>query len=67
MIVAMYEHKVYVQGVIWQINSFDQWGVELGKQLAQVVQKELDDRKIADHHDSSTHGLLDFYIKRGQD
>ncbi|HHJ13521.1 MAG TPA: glucose-6-phosphate isomerase, partial [Gammaproteobacteria bacterium] len=41
MLIAMYEHKVFVQGVVWQINSFDQWGVELGKQLAQVVQKEL--------------------------
>jgi glucose-6-phosphate isomerase len=67
MLIAMYEHKVYVQGIIWQINSFDQWGVELGKQLAQVVQKELDDREIADHHDSSTKGLLNFYLKRGQD
>ncbi|VAW76916.1 Glucose-6-phosphate isomerase [hydrothermal vent metagenome] len=67
MLVAMYEHKVYVQGVVWQINSYDQWGVELGKQLAQVVQKELNDGKVADHHDSSTRGLLDFYLKRGQD
>ncbi len=67
MLVAMYEHKVFVQGVIWQINSFDQWGVELGKQLAQVVQRELDAGKVAEHHDSSTRGLLDFYLKRGQD
>jgi len=67
MLVAMYEHKVFVQGIIWQINSFDQWGVELGKQLAQVVQKELDAGKSAEHHDSSTHGLLDFFLEGGQD
>ncbi len=67
MLLAMYEHKVFVQGIVWQINSFDQWGVELGKQLAQVVQKELDAGHVAEHHDSSTRGLLDFYLKRGQD
>jgi len=67
MLVALYEHKVFVQGIIWQINSFDQWGVELGKQLAQVVQKELDGGKVAEHHDSSTRGLLDFYLHREQD
>ena len=67
MLVAMYEHKVFVQGVIWQINSFDQWGVELGKQLAQVLQEELDAGQSAAHHDSSTRGLLDFYLQHGQD
>jgi len=66
MLVAMYEHKVFVQGIIWQINSFDQWGVELGKQLAQTIQRELSEGKAADHHDSSTCGLLDFYLHREQ-
>ncbi len=66
MLVVMYEHKVFVQGIVWQINSFDQWGVELGKQLAQVVQKELDEGRIAGHHDSSTRGLLSFYLQRGK-
>ncbi|HHJ13168.1 MAG TPA: glucose-6-phosphate isomerase, partial [Gammaproteobacteria bacterium] len=67
MLIAMYEHKVFVQGVVWQINSFDQWGVELGKQLAQVVQKELAGGEVASQHDSSTRSLLDFYLKAGQD
>ncbi len=54
---ALYEHKVFVQGVIWQINSFDQWGVELGKQLADQIQLDLH-REKPGHHDSSTEGLM---------
>eukprot|EP00042_Codosiga_hollandica_P055754 m.787995 g.787995 ORF g.787995 m.787995 type:complete len:568 (-) comp59189_c0_seq9:192-1895(-) len=61
-LIAMYEHKIFVQGWIWNINSFDQWGVELGKQLAQVIQKELDAPGPVSSHDSSTNGLLN-YIK----
>jgi glucose-6-phosphate isomerase len=62
-LIAMYEHKVFVQGIIWNINSFDQWGVELGKQLSQEILKELDNNNEVDTHDSSTNGLLNFYLK----
>jgi len=60
-LIALYEHKIFTQGIIWNINSFDQWGVELGKQLAQVIQPELTgpDRVFA--HDSSTNGLINYY------
>jgi len=61
MLIALYEHKIFVQGIVWQINSFDQWGVELGKQLATVIQKELDSQAITQDHDSSTLGLLGFF------
>ncbi len=61
MLIAMYEHKIFVQGVIWDINSFDQWGVELGKELAMNIQSELDDNKPVTGHDSSTNGLINFY------
>lgn len=57
-IIALYEHKIFVQGVIWNINSFDQWGVELGKILAKKILGELKDGKVAVHHDSSTNRLL---------
>lgn len=56
-LIALYEHKVFVQGVIWKINSFDQWGVELGKQLAQQIKLDLH-RTHPGHHDSSTEGLM---------
>jgi glucose-6-phosphate isomerase len=60
-LIAMYEHKIFVQGVIWNIFSFDQWGVELGKQLANNILPELkDDRQIASH-DSSTNGLINAF------
>jgi len=57
-LIAMYEHKIFVQGVIWNILSFDQWGVELGKQLANQILPELADDKAVDGHDSSTNGLI---------
>jgi glucose-6-phosphate isomerase len=57
-LIAMYEHKIFVQGVIWNIFSFDQWGVELGKQLAQKILPELEDQAPAGSHDSSTTGLI---------
>jgi glucose-6-phosphate isomerase len=60
-IIAMYEHKIFVQGVILNIFSFDQWGVELGKQLATKIQPELKDDKPIDTHDSSTKGLINAY------
>lgn len=64
MLVALYEHKVFVQGVIWNINSFDQWGVELGKQLARTILPELDSTATADTHDNSTNGLINYYKSR---
>ena len=57
-LIAMYEHKIFVQGVIWNIFSFDQWGVELGKQLAKKILPELKDNKPVSSHDSSTNGLI---------
>jgi glucose-6-phosphate isomerase len=60
-LVALYEHKVFVQGVIWNINSFDQMGVELGKQLARVIQPQLKGDDPAIDHDSSTNGLIAYY------
>ena len=60
-LVAMYEHKVYTQGVIWGINSFDQWGVELGKVLAKKILPELVDGASVVSHDSSTNGLINMF------
>ena len=60
-LIALYEHKIFVQGVIWDINSFDQWGVELGKQLAQVILPELTAAVPIGSHDSSTAGLIKHY------
>jgi glucose-6-phosphate isomerase len=57
-LIAMYEHKIFVQGVIWNIFSFDQWGVELGKQLAKEILPQLMDDQLVDSHDSSTNGLI---------
>ena len=60
-IIALYEHKIFVQGIIWNINSFDQWGVELGKQLASGILQELEDNDTINAHDSSTNGLINYY------
>ncbi|MEW6441207.1 MAG: glucose-6-phosphate isomerase [bacterium] len=60
-LIAMYEHKIFAQGVIWNIFSFDQWGVELGKQLANKVLRELEDDKEVTSHDSSTNGLINSF------
>ncbi len=60
-LIAMYEHKIFVQGVIWNIYSFDQWGVQLGKQLANKILPELQDDKGVTSHDSSTNGLINLY------
>lgn len=62
-LVAMYEHKIFVQGKIWNINSFDQWGVELGKQLASKILPELMDNSQVSSHDTSTNGLINAYKK----
>jgi glucose-6-phosphate isomerase len=61
---AMYEHKIFVQGIIWNINSFDQWGVELGKQLAKVILPELQKPGKITSHDSSTNGLINTFKER---
>uniref|UniRef100_A0A8D0CHV8 Glucose-6-phosphate isomerase n=1 Tax=Scleropages formosus TaxID=113540 RepID=A0A8D0CHV8_SCLFO len=63
ILIAMYEHKIFVQGFMWQINSFDQWGVELGKQLAKKIEAELKDAAEVTSHDSSTNGLINFIKK----
>jgi glucose-6-phosphate isomerase len=63
-LVALYEHKIFVQGMIWNILSFDQWGVELGKQLAKVIQPELEGPGEVTGHDSSTNGLINYFKQR---
>jgi glucose-6-phosphate isomerase len=60
-LIAMYEHKIFTQGVIWNIFSFDQWGVELGKQLASNILPELSDDQQVESHDSSTNGLINAF------
>jgi glucose-6-phosphate isomerase len=60
-LIAMYEHKIFVQGIIWNIYSFDQWGVELGKQLASQILPELIDAADVESHDSSTNGLINAF------
>ena len=62
-LVAMYEHKIFVQGIIWNIFSYDQWGVELGKQLANSILEEINAKKVS-QHDSSTTLLLNRYLKK---
>ncbi|XP_055694780.1 glucose-6-phosphate isomerase [Lutzomyia longipalpis] len=59
-LIALYEHKIFTQGIIWDINSFDQWGVELGKQLAKAIEPELATQDPIKSHDSSTNGLINF-------
>jgi glucose-6-phosphate isomerase len=60
-LIAFYEHKTFVQSVIWDINAFDQWGVELGKQLADRVLRDLEGDKPATAHDASTNGLINHF------
>lgn len=62
-LIALYEHKIFVQGIIWNIYSFDQWGVELGKVLASKILPELQDESEVQSHDSSTNGLINTYKK----
>ena len=59
-LIALYEHKIFTQGIIWSINSFDQWGVEFGKQLANAILPELEDASEVAGHDSSTNGLINY-------
>jgi glucose-6-phosphate isomerase len=61
LLIALYEHKIFTQGIIWNINSFDQWGVELGKQLAKAILPELEKPGTVTTHDSSTNGLINHF------
>jgi glucose-6-phosphate isomerase len=63
-LIALYEHKVFTQSVIWGINAFDQWGVELGKQLAKVILPELAGERPVSDHDASTAGLIEYLRAR---
>jgi glucose-6-phosphate isomerase len=65
-LIALYEHKIFVQGIIWGINSYDQWGVELGKELASRILPELQSHETVTGHDSSTSGLINHiqYLRR---
>jgi len=65
-LVALYEHKIFVQGIIWNLNSYDQWGVELGKQLALHIQPELRSAETVTFHDASTNGLINYYKSLAQ-
>lgn len=60
-LIALYEHKIFTQGIVWNINSFDQWGVELGKQLAKAILPELEKPGTVTSHDSSTNGLINHF------
>ncbi len=62
-LIALYEHKIFVQGIVWNINTFDQWGVELGKQLAQKIFPQLGGKEMIGDHDASTNGLINHYKK----
>jgi glucose-6-phosphate isomerase len=63
-LIALYEHKIFTQGILWNINSFDQWGVELGKQLAKVILPELRGPDLVTTHDGSTNGLINEFKQR---
>ena len=62
-LIAMYEHRIFTQGVVWGVNSYDQWGVELGKQLAGVILKEIQDGRVSTPHDASTTALLGHFLR----
>ena len=62
-LIALYEHRIFTQGVVWGVNSFDQWGVELGKQLAGVILKELNAGAVSGEHDGSTTALLEHFLR----
>jgi glucose-6-phosphate isomerase len=66
-LIAFYEHKIFTQGIIWNIFSFDQWGVELGKQLANKILPELETDEPVSTHDSSTNGLINFFKQMKND
>jgi glucose-6-phosphate isomerase len=66
LLLAMYEHKIFTQGIIWGVNSFDQWGVELGKGMAKSILNEMDSGKVGAGHDASTAELLREYLEKKQ-
>jgi glucose-6-phosphate isomerase len=66
MLIAMYEHKIFVQGIVWEIFSFDQWGVELGKQLAKKIEPELVADGLVTSHDASTNALINRFKRRSR-
>ncbi len=63
-LIAYYEHFTFTEGAVWNINSFDQWGVELGKSLAKKIQAELDESGESKNHDASTSGLINAFKKK---
>lgn len=63
-LIAYYEHFTFTEGAVWNINSFDQWGVELGKSLAKKIQTELDKSGESKNHDASTNGLINAFKKK---
>jgi glucose-6-phosphate isomerase len=65
-LIAYYEHVTFTEGVCWNINSFDQWGVELGKSLAKKILAELEAGEVKEKHDVSTTGLINAFLKRGK-
>ena len=65
-LIALYEHKVFVEAAIWDINPFDQWGVELGKALAKSIHHEIDQGNRVNSHDASTNGLINRALKMNQ-
>ena len=62
-LVAMYEHRIFTQGMVWGVNPYDQWGVELGKQLASVILDELESGGVTAGHDGSTQALLEYFLR----
>ncbi len=62
-LIALYEHRIFTQGVVWGVNSYDQWGVELGKQLAGVIFKEIEADRVTAPHDASTRDLLEYFLR----
>ena len=59
-LIALYEHKIFVQGTIWNVNPYDQWGVELGKQLAKAIENDLTASGQITSHDATTNGLINY-------
>ncbi len=65
-LIALYEHKIFVQSVVWNVNAYDQWGVELGKQLAKMILPELENNAVISSHDASTNGLINYFKQTRQ-